>query len=69
MPKCNHIVGIERPRFKPERQITHKEHITRKGKWRGNINWNCPVCGKRIWIWVKINDFRLGTISVRRYIG
>lgn len=69
MIKCNHLVGIERPRFKPEREITHKEHKQRKGNWRGEINWTCPLCGQRIWIWKTINDNRLGRVTVRRYIG
>lgn len=67
--KCNHIVGIERPRFQPEREIRHTEHIKRKGNWRGEINWTCPLCGKPLWIWVRKNDVRLGKISVKKYIG
>jgi hypothetical protein len=67
--KCNHIVGIEHPRFQPERPITHSEHMKRKDGWRGEVNFICPLCGKEIWIWKTINDPRLGRVTVKKYIG
>ena len=67
--KCNHIVGTEQPRFSPEKPITHIEYLKRKGGWRGEVNYNYPLCGKEIWIWKTINDPRLGRVTVKRYVG
>ena len=68
-PKCNHIVGIERIEPLLYKKIYHKEHIARKGKWEGELNWKCPICNKRIWIWKTIRDYRLGRITIRKYVG
>lgn len=68
-PKCNHIVGTELHKFKMPHDITHEEHMKRKDKWDGVINWKCPICNKSIWIWKTIRDSRLGRITVRKYIG
>ena len=67
---CNHIVGTEHERFSPKQKpITHKEHLQRKESWRGEINWNCPLCGQELWKWVKVNDPRLGKVSIKKYVG